>query len=164
MDDSAQSPVQPASSAQVQQPQVVSQPPASVPQPLGNTQGQQPASAVVGGKEHEAATMGGVQPSHPEVIIPEAVAEVGVTSEQSTDHEVRLTPEQQAAGLEPAKEATPVPKEPGKVQLPEDYQVPKGFALLHQHVHKAVTWLWLLLFKEKQMSVHHAQDKEETKQ
>ena len=161
MDDSAQSPVQPTNPAQVQQPQVVSQPPAQVLQPVDTAQGQQ-VSSVPGGKEQEAVGSGGVQSSHPEVIIPEAVAEVGVQKEQS-DHEIRLTPEQQAAGLEPAKEATPVPKEPGKVQLPEDYQMPKGFALLHQHVHKAVTWLWLLLFKEKQMSAQQAQDKEEMK-
>lgn len=153
MDDTAQS-SQTTNTSQVSQPPII-QPPQQVPQ--------QQMSVPQGGKEQEAIGMGGVQPSHPEVIIPESVAEVGVQKEQSTDHEVRLTPEQLAAGLEAAKEATPVPSEPGKVQLPQDYQQPKGFALLHQQVHKAATWLWLLLFKEKQMSAQHAQDKEKMK-
>jgi len=125
------------------------QPPPQVPQ--------QQATVGVGGKENEAVGVGGVQPSHPEIIVPETVAEVGVKPEQGGEQEVQLTPEQKAAGIEPAKEATPLPQGATSVQLPDEYKEPTGFGLLHQNVKKAATWLWLLLFKAQKQSERTAQ-------
>ena len=148
MDDSAQNQAQATATTDFA-------PPASQ---MSSTAPAQQVSVSGGGKEREAAPVTGVMPSHPEVVIPEVVAEAGVQKEQSTDHEMRLSPEQQATGMQPAKEATPVPSEPTMVQLPGDYKVPTGFALFHQQVKKAATWLMLLLFKSQQQ--HALQEKE----
>lgn len=150
MDDSAQNQVQSTQSPQAASP-VPQVPPQAATQQV----------SVSGGKEREAAPVSGVTPSHPEVVIPEVVAEAGVQKEHSTDHEVRLTPEQQATGIEPAKEATPVSTQPTMVQLPDEYKEPKGFALLHQQVKKAATWLMLLLFKSQQQATAQAKEKKE---
>lgn len=131
-------------------------------QPVGNTQVQQDtpspqvlqqqATVGIGGKEQEAVGVGGIQPSHPEIIVPETVAEAGVKPAERSEQEVQLTPEQKAAGIEPAKEATPLPQGTISVQLPDEYKEPSGFGLLHQNVKKAATWLWLLLFKAQKQS------------
>ena len=149
MDDSAQNQAQIAQQPQgaPQTPQV---PPVNTPQQV---------SVTGGGKEREAAPVAGIAPSHPEVVIPEVVAEAGVQKEQHIEHEVQLTPEQKAAGIEPAKEATPVPTQPTMVQLPDDYKAPKGFALFHQQVKKAATWLMLLLFKSQQQQALQEKEK-----
>jgi len=167
MDDTAQSP------GQVGQ-QTVSQPPVSQPS-FTDTQGvqqatvpqqpaqgqdaqqvsQEPVNIPVGGKEHEAVGVGGVQPTQPEVAISQEVKEAGV--EAAPAEEPQLSQEHKDAGLEAVKEATPLPSGPTKVQLPDDYKAPKSvFSLLGQHAKNAATWLYLLLFKvEEQKALQH---------
>lgn len=113
---------------------------------------QQSVSVPAGGKEQEAMSIGGIQPSQPEVVVSQEVQEAGV--EAIPAEEPQLTQEHKDAGLEAVKETAPVPQNPSKVQLPENYKVPKGFSLFHQKVKDAATWLWLLLFKVEQQKEH----------
>ena len=161
MDDTAQSPIQPnpqVVNAQgiplVQSGQSVqdqSAPPVPQQQPVEPTQ----VSVPIGGKEHEGVQVVDAAPTHQEVEIPQEVIEAGV--ENAPAEEIQLNKEHKDAGIEPAKESTPVPSAPSMVQLPDEYKPPSGLGLLHQNVKRAATWLWLLLFKSQKQSERIAQ-------
>ena len=139
---------QPVQNTQQDQQQVVQQPVQTPQEPVA----QQSVSVPAGGKEQEAMGVGGIQPSQPEVVVPQEVQEAGV--ETATAEEPQLTQEHKDAGLEAVKEAAPVPHNSSKVQLPENYKAPQGFSLFHQKVKDAATWLWLLLFKVEEQKEH----------
>lgn len=158
MDDTAQSPAQPVQQTPVQPvpPQQSSQsvPPVQEPAVAQPAQ-QQPVNVPSGGKEQEAAVVAEVQPTQPEIVVPQEVKEVGV--EATPSEEPELTQEHKEVGMEAVKEAAPVPSGPKVVQLPEDYKAPKGFfPLMNQKVKNAATWLYFLLFKAEQQAAKKA--------
>ena len=145
---------------QDQQMQVPQQQGVQPNQPSEPVQNVSQASVPVGGKEHASGTVAEAQPAQPEVIVSQEVQEAGV--EATSSEEVQLTEEHKQAGIEPAKEATPLPQGPTNIQLPDEYKPPKGLGLLHQNVKKAATWLWLLLFKAQKQSERLAQTQQKT--
>lgn len=152
MDSTAQDPNQIA-----QQPQNVSQPPdqpqdasavSSVVTPPSDQQTTVPLSAPIGGKEHAAISVPDVQPSHPEVVVPEAVKAAGVESSPNPEV-IQLTAEQKQAGIEPAKEATPLPQMPSlHLPIPEEKV---ASVLKVPNPKNSITWLALLIKKILQM-------------
>lgn len=137
MDTAQDNVVQPVDTTQVQQPQTATQ----IQQA---TQSTQSVSVPVGGKEYEAVS-GVVAASHPEVVVSEQVQEAGVESHPDPEV-VQLTPDQQKAGIQPAKEATPLPLQPTLINLPIPEEKMQSI-LKRPNPTDSITWLATLLKK-----------------
>ena len=120
-------------------------------QPVPNVQQPtvQPVQQPISGRKEAPASPSKewITPSTPEVVLPQEVKEAGV--ETKTDFP-QLTPEQKAAGLQVAKEATEVkPLE----QTALNTKTPRATLEILKRAHKKVTegfsWLVRLIIKEQ---------------
>lgn len=136
-------------------------------QPFGTTQGKDPgqvaseptqpqpvvpASPVSGPvKEAEPVALPSeyIQPTEQHVEMPQEVREAGVEAVRETPD---LTLHDQKAGIELAKEATPVAIEPsGMMQMPMTKEKAEETIKIHKKISDSVVWLATMVLRQLKM-------------